>query len=157
MEHPDWYPGWRHDAVHQLQEKNARLKAEFRLGDWPRFDYDVGAGTLIFSEHGAPRVIAEVQIAGTTSLKARDWLWSWGNSHWPAERVTDSELVRAFGEKHGICELTHDCVEDDDINALGWELTAAMVRVTDVLGAYRPPGDEGGGLYLTYKSMVWAS
>lgn len=43
MEHPDWYPDWRHDAVHQLQEKTERLKTEFRLGDWPRFDYDIDA------------------------------------------------------------------------------------------------------------------
>lgn len=50
MKHPDWYPDWRHDAVHQLQDKNARLKAEFWLEDWPRYDYDVDAGTLIFSD-----------------------------------------------------------------------------------------------------------
>ena len=80
-----------------------------------------------------------------------------GNSRWPKERIADSELVRAFGEQHGICELTHDCVEDEDVNALGWELSAAMIRVTDALGAYRPPRDEGGGLYLTYKSIVWAT
>jgi hypothetical protein len=33
MRHPDWYPDWRHDAVYQLEEKNARLKSEFRLGE----------------------------------------------------------------------------------------------------------------------------
>ncbi len=59
--------------------------------------------------------------------------------------------------KHGICDLTHDYVEDEeDLNALGWELTAVMVRVTNALGAYRPP-DKDGGLYLIYKNMVWAS
>lgn len=157
MKHPDWYPEWRHDAVHQLQEKTERLKAEFRLGDWPRFDYDIDAGTLVFSDQGIPKVIAEIQIVGTTSFKAGNWLWSWGNSHWPMERVTDAERVRAFGEEHGVCELTHDYVDDDDLNAKGWELTAVMVRITDAIGAYRPPRGEGGGLYLTYKSMSWAS
>jgi hypothetical protein len=157
MEHPVWYPAWRHEAIHQLQEKNARLNAEFRLGDWSRFDYDVEAGRLIFSEQGAPKVVAEIQIVGTTSFKAGDWLWSWGNGHWPSDRVTDAELVRAFGEEHGIRELTHEYLEDDDLNALGWELTAVMARVTNALGAYRPPRDEGGGLYLTCKNVVWAS
>lgn len=158
MKHPEWYPDWRHDAVHQLQEKNARLKAEFRLNDWPRYDYDVDAGTLIFSDQGVAKVIAEIQIVGTTSVKAGNWLWAWANSHWPSERVTDAELVRAFGEEHGICELTHDYVEENaDLNALGWELASVTARVTNALGAYRPPRDEGGGLFLTYKSMVWAS
>lgn len=157
MKHPDWYPDWRHDAFHQMQEKIARLKAEFRLGSWERYDYDVDAGTLIFSEQGVAKVIAEIQIAGTTSLSAGNWLWSWGNTHWPAERTSDAELVRAFGEKNGICELTHDYVErSENLNALGWELTSVMVRVTNALGAYRPP-DQNGALFLTYKSMVWAS
>ena len=157
MEHPDWYPDWRHEAFHRLQEKTARLRSEFRLGDWPRFDYDVDAGTLIFSDQGIPKVIAEIQIVGSTSAAAGNWLWAWGNSNWPMERVTDAELVRAFGEKHGICELAHDYVEDRELNALGWSLAAVMVRVTDALGAYRPPRDEGGGLWVTYKSMTWAS
>ena len=159
MRHPDWYPAWRHDAVHGLQEKNARLQAEFRISEWPRYDYDLDAGTLVFSDQGGPRVIAEIQVAGSTSAKAGNWLWAWANSHWPPECPADSRRAREFGEEHGVCELTHDSVEDDagDINALGWELTATMVRITDALGAYRPHRDEGGGLYLVYKSMSWAS
>jgi hypothetical protein len=80
-------------------------------------------------------------------------LWAWANSHWPLERVTDSKLARAFGEEHGICELTHESVEDNDLNALGWRLTAVLTRLTDAHGAYRPPREEGGGLYLIYKSV----
>lgn len=157
MKYPDWYPGWRHEAVHQLQEKNERLRAEFRLGDWPRYDYDVDAGTLIFSDQGIAKVIAEIQIAGTTSLKAGNWLWAWGNADWPAERVSDSKRAWAFGHEHGILDLTQDLLEDTNLDGLGWELTAVMARVTEALGAYRPPRAEGGGLYLTYKSIAWAS
>lgn len=157
MEHPDWYLDWRHDAFHELQDKNARLKAEYRLGEWPRFDYDVGTGKLVFSQDGTPKVIAEIQIAGTTSLNGGDWLWAWANDHWPADRVVDSQLVREFGEEHGICELMHDYVGAEDLNALGWELTAVMARVTNALGAYRPPRDQDGGLFLVYRSIGWAS
>ena len=156
-EKPEWYLDWRHDTVHQLQEKNERLKSEFRLGPWPRFNYDIDAGTLAFSEHGVARVIAEIQITGSTSFKAGNWLWAWGNSHWPAERVVDSKLVRAFGEKHGIDELDHNCLDANDLNALGWELSAVMVHLTSAVGAYRQPRDEGGGLYLTFKGVACAS
>lgn len=154
MNHPDWYPEWRHEAVHQLQDKVADLRASFRLDAWPRFHYDLDAGLLTFSENGVVKVVAEIQIAGTTSLAGGDWLWAWANSHWPAERVVDAELARAFGEEHGICELSHESVRDENLNALGWELTAVTARLVDALGAYRPP-DEDGGLYLLYKSMSW--
>jgi hypothetical protein len=156
MEYPDWYPDWRHDAVHQLQEKNARLEREFRLGAWPRFDYDVDNGTLIFSEQGVAKVIAEIQIVGTTSFKVGNWLWAWANSHWPLERVVDAERVRAFGEEHGIGELAHDYIEDEDLNGLGWELTAVAARIADAAGAYRPLHSDGGGLYFTLKNIGWA-
>jgi hypothetical protein len=127
------------------------------LGDWPRYDYNLEAGTIIFSDLGVPKVIATIQIVGSTSFRARNWLWAWANSHWPSERVTDAERVRAFGEEHRICELTHDYVGGvADLNSLDWELTAVMVQVTGALGAYRPP-DDGGGLYLTYKSMAFVS
>ena len=157
LRYPDWYPDWRHEAVHQLQDKNASLDAKFRIGSWPRYDYDVDAGTLTFSENGAVKVIAEIQIAGTTSAKASNWLWAWANSNWPSECSADSQQVKGFGEEHGICELTHQSVDSDQINHLGWELTAVMAPVTGALGAYRPPRDEGGGLYLVYKTIAWAS
>ena len=157
MKHPDWYPAWRHDAYHRLQDKTERVRAQFRLGDWPRYHYDIDAGTLTFSENEVPKVIAEIQIAGSTSFKGGDWLWSWANAHWPLARSADAQRVRAFGEEHGIDELTEGSVKDKDLNGLGWELTAVMVRVTDALGAYRAPRTEGGGLYLTYKSIAWAS
>ena len=158
MEEPAWYGEWRHEAVHELQAKNAAIRDAFRLGSWERFDYDLDAGTMTFSEAGVPKVIADIQIAGSTSARAANWLWAWGNPHWPQARVTDSFLVKAFGEENGICELAHDYVDDaEDINALGWELTAVMVRLVEADGAYRPPRDEGGGLYLAYKALRWAS
>jgi len=157
MNNPDWYSNWRHDAVHQLGEKNARVGAEFRLSDWAHYDYDLDAGTLIFSEQGAPRVRAEIQIVGSTSAKAGNWLWAWANTQLPAALVADAEFARAFGEKHGVVELTQSYQKDDDLNALAWELTAVTTRLAGALGAYRPPLANGGCLYLIYKSIHWAS
>jgi hypothetical protein len=156
MQYPKWYPDWRHEAFHELQAKNELLRDEFRFEDWPRYDYDMATGTLNFSDQGVVRVTAEIQIVGTTSRKAGNWLWAWANSHWPEELTADSLTVRAFGHEHGISDLTHDYVADDDLNGLGWELTAVMVRLTNAVGAYRPP-DNDGGLYLTYKNIAWSS
>lgn len=153
---PDWYAEWRHDAFHQLQDKNARLGDEFKLGTWSRYDYDLEAGTLVFSDAGVVKVVAEIQLSGSTSAKGRNWLWAWANAHWPSALVTDAGSVRAFGEQHGIDELSQEFVTDGDLNALGWEMTATMVRICDAIGAYRSPRAEGGALFLVYKSMRWA-
>lgn len=157
MDDPDWYRVWRRNAFNQLVEKNRRLQSDFKLGRWPRWDYDLDAGTLTFSEAGIPRVVAEIQIAGTTSDQVGNWLWSWGNGHWPVDLLPDAELARAFGREHGIAELTEEFVKGRDLNALGWKLTAVVVRLTDALGAYRPSPKDGVTLYLTCKSIAWTS
>jgi hypothetical protein len=167
MEHPGWYDAWRHEAFHQLQAKNQQLNDQYRLGTWSRYDFDLEPGTLTFSAEGKAKVVAEIQIAGTASAAAGNWLWAWGNSHWPTPLVAASLTARSFGEKHGICELMHDYVEvggggggggaDEDVNALGWGLTAAAVRACGVLGAYRPPIEGGGGLFLMIRSISWAA
>ena len=156
---PDWYPAWRDEAFEQLNAKNERLQKDFRLGSWSRYDYDLTAGKLLFSEEGVVKVVSEIQIAGSTSAKASNWLWAWANSNLPGELLSDAKLVRSFGEENGIDELAQAYVMDidNDLDALGWELAGAMVRICDALGAYRSPRGEGGALYLIFKSISWAS
>ncbi|WP_246674554.1 DUF6882 domain-containing protein [Mesorhizobium sp. B4-1-3] len=117
---PDWYPAWRDEAFEQLAAKNARLAKDFRLGSWSRYNYDLTAGKLMFSDQSGVEVISEIQIAGTTSAKAGNWLWAWANSNWPSEFTADAQSARSFGEKHGISELTQGYVRDEDLDALGW-------------------------------------
>jgi hypothetical protein len=155
MENPEWYPDWRHEAFKELEVKNAGLRAEFKIGDWPRFDYDIPSGTLTFSEGGVAKVIAEIQVAGSTSSDAGNWRWAWANTSVPPARAADAALVRAFGEERGIPELVHESIRDADLEILGWEMTAVMVRITNALGAYRPPRGTGSSLFLTVKSVAW--
>lgn len=159
MKYPDWYPAWRDESFNQLQDKNDRLHREFRLGTWSRYDYDLPAGKLLFSEDGVVKIVTEIQIAGSTSAKASNWLWAWANSNLPGDLLADAKLVRSFGERNGVDELAQAYVtdEDQDLEALGWELTGTMVRICNSLGAYRSPRGEGGALYLIVKSINWAS
>lgn len=69
MKHPAWYPDWQEEAFDELVAKNKRLEDEFRLGHWPRYDYDLTAGKLLFSDNGITKVVAEIQLAGSTSVK----------------------------------------------------------------------------------------
>ena len=160
MEHPDWFSGWRDEAVRELQDKNARLERDYGIGSGGRYDYDLDTSTLVFSSDNGARAVAEIQVLGTTSAAAGNWLWAWANPDWPEPLTADSLKVREFGDEHEICELTHDYVFPEDgvtLNGLGWELSAAAVRVCDAIGAYRPPRDEGGGLYLLMRSIAWAA
>jgi hypothetical protein len=159
MTEPDWYVEWRHTAIHELQAKNEALAAKFWINDWPRWDYDIDAGTLVFSDDTGPRVQAAIQVAGSTSANAGNWLWAWANSQCPDAIVQGSLLAKRFGEEHGIDELVRDVVGDerDDLNGLGWSLTAVAAKVSDAVGAYRPPRSEGGGLYLMYTRVDWVA
>jgi hypothetical protein len=96
---PDWYPAWRDEAIEQLKAKNARLKKDLHLGSWSRYDYDLTAGTLLFSQDGVVKVVTEIQIVGSTSTEGGNWLWAWANSSLPSELLSDAKLVRSFGER----------------------------------------------------------
>ncbi|MFT4074111.1 MAG: hypothetical protein QM647_01175 [Asticcacaulis sp.] len=147
---PDWYHEWKHEAFHQLMDKQDRLEADYGLNTWPRYDYDVDAGRLTFSQDGVVKVMADIQVVGT--IGSKDWLWAWANDHWPDHVVADMEEVVSFGETHGILELISGYVTDTDLNQLGWKLTAVAVRILNAVGAYRPPS-ETGALFLLIKSI----
>ena len=153
-EAPSWYADWRHDAVHELMAKQDKVAETYRTGGWPRFDYDVDAGTLVFSDATGPKVIAEIQMVGT--IGSKDWLWGWANDHWPPSSVVDVAAARSFGEKHGIKELTSAYLENEDLNSLGWEMAAVTARLTGAVGAYRPKS-ETGALFFIYRSIRFAN
>lgn len=156
MEFPTWYPDWLQEATVQLAEKYGRFGTEFRLDDWPQYSYDLKAGALTFLKDGVPRMVAEVQVVGTTSEKVDSWLWAWANSQWPDNCVIDVLRVHEFGEKHGIAELTEGCRPGKgELEKLAWSLTAAAVRIVDAMSAYRMQrDDDGGGCFLLIKSMT---
>jgi hypothetical protein len=141
---------YRHDAVHGLMDLNDECNQRYTILAWPRFDYDLDAGTLVFSEHGKPKVIASIQVAGTTSNYERTWMWGWANPSLP-ERVIDRlPDVRAFGETEGIRELTDETLPDDEY--LGWAMTAIAARILGGKGGYRVPDDDGF-IYFVYMDI----
>jgi hypothetical protein len=139
---PAWYGGWRQDAILELAEKNQKLSEEFQLGKWPRFDIDLDKGWLTFSGEGRPVIKAPVQVVGTVA-SGKDWLWAWANNWWSEIVTRDALETRRFGEKHNISELTRESLRDENLEALGWELSAVACRVTSARGVYRAPTGKG--------------
>jgi hypothetical protein len=134
MKAPSWYPAWRKEAFDQLMAKQDAL-ATFKLGSWPRFDYDLARGTMMFSQGQTPKVRGTIQIAGT--IGRENWMWSWSNAALPESSFQELLKVRAFGKENGIEELTSDYVDDGDLENLAWSLTAVSARILRSPAAYR--------------------
>ncbi len=137
MKAPEWYADWKRDALDQLWEKQDVQSRGFSLSQSPHWDCDLDAGTLTFFEGGAARAIADIQVVG--SANAKSWLWGLTNDHLPDDVVTDMEAVWQFGIDNGIEELRTQYLEADDLDALGWAMTAVAVRILGAPGAFRAP------------------
>ncbi|MGA2537913.1 MAG: DUF6882 domain-containing protein, partial [Terracidiphilus sp.] len=100
------YEEFRHAAHHELMALNSLCEREFSIGNWDRWDYDSDAGTIKFSETGVAKVVATVQLVGTTSTKSNSWLWGRANESVPRPITLQMEKVRAFGEAESLTVLS---------------------------------------------------
>jgi hypothetical protein len=137
-------------ALEYLNRQQERLKSEFRLGTWPRYDYDQEAGTLAFSANGKVEVLADIHIVGSTSTRSGTWLWAWDNPSILENVKHCLADVRAYGESHGLEKLTTAKWSGDEHD--GWEMTAAAAFILRAEGAYRSPG-EHGALFMVLRNV----
>jgi hypothetical protein len=103
-----------------------------------------------------PQVVAEIQVAGTTSARSGNWMWAWANGHLPKERIEDASRTRVFGEEHGISELIEDYAQAKNLDGLGWKFIAITTRVAGGVGGYRAPGSIAS-VFLVLRSVAWAA
>lgn len=150
---PEQFRAFKHDAVHELTRLNEGLRQRFRLGEWERYDYDLERETLTFSQDGTPRVIASIQVVGTTSETAGDWLWGWANAYLPVPVTREMNRVREFGENESLPELVNPYAGDSE--DLGWTLTSVAAKILGAQGGYRCPGSNGF-IYLVLTDISFA-
>jgi hypothetical protein len=150
---PEQFAEFRHSAVHELMRLNELCEEEFRIGSWPRWDYNLERGTLTFSENGTPKVLASIQVIGTTSVSGGTWMWGWANESLPSNVTKAVAKVREFGEAGNIEELTEAELPDNE--HLGWGMTAVAAKLLRAKGAYRCPATNGF-VYVTYSSIGFA-
>lgn len=144
---------FRHGAVHELIRLNDLCEQKFQISSWPRWEYDFDRATLTFSQGGVPKVLASIQVVGTTSISGGTWLWGWANESLPSRVTNELANVRAFGKAEKIAELTEAELSDDE--HLGWGMTAIAAKLLGAKGGYRCPG-ENGFVYLVYSSIQFA-
>ena len=138
------------ESLEYLRAQQDRLRRDFDLSLWQRYDYDQEAGTISFSTDGVIGVVADIHVVGSTSKRGGTWLWSWANPSVLEKVKHCMPRVRDFGTERGFTKLTEAKWVGDEYD--GWEMTAIAAKILDAEGAYRSPGD-GGALFMTLKNV----
>jgi hypothetical protein len=143
------YESFRHACVHESMAKNDIWLTEYRINDWPRWDYSMEEATLTFSQDKKAKVVCDIQVVGTTV--GDSWEWAWGNQNLPdACRHLLCE-IHLLGKEKGWEKLTTLFLDNDEY--LGWECTSIANHVLNGIGSYRcPNSDESGFVYVVILS-----
>src|SRR6266513_3377435 len=119
-----------------------RLKTDFKLESYQRFEWSQDTGQLLFSDAtGATRLVADFQFVGTLSTSPQTWRWAWANDSLSPTVTKAVAEVKRFGEMHEIPPLLEEEWEADEAD--GWDMTALAVNLLQAAGAYRAPGANG--------------
>jgi hypothetical protein len=123
-------------SMNELRDKTSALAAvtHFNTADW---SVDQDAGSIVFTRADGIIITAPVQIVGTYNTADGTWLWGWDHPSVQPPLQDHARAVHAYGQKHGIDELTTrklSCSEDH-----AWEFTALACKLCAAQGAYRGP------------------
>jgi len=129
------------DATAYLNAKQAALRAEFRVGQYERYDWDQEKGQLVFSQGGHARVVADIQFVGSISNVSDTWLWAWANESFLDGVRADVRKVRRYGDDHHFLRLAAARWKATEVD--GWEMTAIAAFLLRAQGAYRSPHERG--------------
>lgn len=136
------------EAYIALEGKQTRLKDDFGVANYERWDCDQRHGTILFSNEGTTALRADVQFVGSVSLpRDRDgtgvtggtWLWSWANDSLLRPMWEEILRVRSFGNKNGFAKLTIPKWPAEEVD--GWEMAAVATKILDAQGVYRMPSE----------------
>jgi uncharacterized protein DUF6882 len=141
------------EAVDDLKERQAQLYAQFKLDDYPRWDWNQEASQLVFSEGGLARVVAGIQFVGSVSTLSGTWRWSWANPSILECAKRRIREVRAYGVERHYLKLASASWVAEEVD--GWEMTAIAARLIGAAGAYRTPADDGWS-FLAITEARWA-
>ncbi len=93
-------------ALFTALRQDALSAAADGLGEH-RWDVDMTAGTLTFSANGDPsrRLVTRAHLVATIAPGPRSLLWAWAHPQGDPQGVATQ--LRAYGQKHGLTDLTN--------------------------------------------------
>lgn len=141
---------FEHESFEYLKAQQDILMNEYGMGNYERWDYDQMTGEFVFSDKGAPKLIAKFQVVGSISKLSNTWLWSWANESIFENVKNEIYQVKEFGEQLGLKELTEAKWEANEVDA--WAMTNVTARILEAKGAYRCP-DETGSMFVVFTDV----
>jgi hypothetical protein len=127
-------------ACDEFNSSNNRLREEWDLDQATRFDADLGSGMMNFHFADGRTVIADLQVLGTWSRKAKSWEWAWNNPNIQDSAKVDGAKVRDFGEKSGIDYFASGFVPAPTMDMAAY-LAALAAKVVGATGVLPLPPD----------------
>ena len=124
-------------SLEELRVKQSAHAGVWHLGGAERWDLDQEVGDLVFTFADGVVAHCPAQIIGSHNSQKGTWMWAWANPCVVDALATDSRRVRAYGEEHGIEELTVVKLACDEAKA--WAYTAFACALCAAQGAYRGP------------------
>lgn len=123
-------------SMEELRLKTGSFERLFRIGesDWHLAQ---DKGEITFTSPDGIVATAPAQIAGTYNTDDGTWLWAWQNPSLADSMTTHSIVVRQYGEKRKIAELTTPKLGISEEKA--WELAAVTCKLGNYQGVYRGP------------------
>lgn len=138
-------------SLEGLKEQTTAHTNTWNLGRDTEWRFDLTEGTLRWFFEDGTVASAPMQVIGTYNPDSKSFLWGWDHPSVPAPLRAHAQLVKDFGEEHGMPTLTTPEVECTENEA--WEFTAVAARLAGANGAYR--GDAGGPLvYMTFGQVT---
>ncbi|GAA5218506.1 DUF6882 domain-containing protein [Corallincola platygyrae] len=135
-----------------LQEVQESFMKTYGIGNYERWDWYQETGKLVFSQDGEPVVECDVDFVGTVSTRSDTWMWAWANDSLTDVIKTRSKSVRELGEESNYLKLACALWPADEVD--GWEMAGIMAKLTNAIGAYRTPG-ENGFSYMVVSKARW--
>lgn len=137
-------------AWEELKLKQHANTSAWGLGTTDRWDIDLDAGVIKFSNADGFTVVGSVQVIGTYNTLDGTWLWGWDHPSVSPPQARAACLARDFGKDYDLGPYTTrslDCSEDD-----AWRFTALALYLSAGAGAYRGPAGSTY-IYMTFSEV----
>jgi hypothetical protein len=123
-------------SLESLRINTGSFQRLFKIGqsDW---HLDQDKGVITFTSPDGVVTTAPAQIAGTYNTDDGTWLWAWQNPSVAEPLTAHATLVRQYGARKKLDELTTPKLEITEEKA--WELAALTCTLGGHQGVYRGP------------------
>lgn len=127
-------------AVSELSEKQTRLTAQYRLGEYARWHFDQEKEQLdFFDSQGRKAVQADVIDIGSYASSSNTWKWGWANESVLPNLRKRAEPLKALAALTGMSLFAQQGTVSVESESMAWELAAMSAKHLDALGVYKAP------------------